>query len=175
MKRTLFKKEYLGMGFVEALLALTIAGIVGIVLMGISAEAIGELRRLDIQDAIAQNAISTSIHIQDLAIKEAINNPEGNIFLNDLLNQTCYEFYSDTGEIKTPGTPIMAISRSQYMNDSLMESGSEYFRLMCVEHKSGTDNRRMVVKIIVGSNRVEGKATTKTDVKDYEYFSVINL
>ena len=37
--------KYEGIGFVESLIALTVSGIVGIVLMGISAQAIYELRK----------------------------------------------------------------------------------------------------------------------------------
>lgn len=174
MTRKLYKEKLKGVGFVEALIALTVSGIVAIVLMSISAEAIRELRKLDMQDAIAQHAVSTAVHIQNLAIAQATGNPEGNIFLY-LNTNKCYTFDKYDGSLITeweldPGT----MNRSDYEN-SVIEPDSEFFRLMCVEHSTESDRRKILVKIIVGSNRVAGRVTNDTDVKDYEHFAIINL
>ncbi|MDY0096982.1 MAG: hypothetical protein RBS01_01355 [Candidatus Dojkabacteria bacterium] len=166
-------KNYKGLGFVEALIALSVSGVVAVVLMGISAEAIRELRKLDMQDSIAQVAVSTAVQLQDLAIKQAYQNPEGNIFYETTM-QRCYTL--DSAGVFNPneGFNQTAVPREEYMN-SLAEGEDEYFRVMCVEHKTDSDRRKILVKIISGSNRVEGKVTNNKDVKDYEHFAIINL
>ena len=182
MKEKIFKKEYKGLGFVEALIALTVSGVVAIVLMGISAEAISELRRLDMQDSIAQHAVSTAVIIQDLAIKEAyVNDEDENIFY-DLQPQMCYGFDVDssTGEVTLDTDRNFSESeRDYYSTDSVIPDDSdnpEFFRIMCVAHNpSAADRSKILVKIITGSNRVDGKVTNNRDVKDYVYYSVIVL
>ncbi|KKP66289.1 MAG: hypothetical protein UR61_C0001G0007 [candidate division WS6 bacterium GW2011_GWE1_34_7] len=175
MKQKILKKEYKGIGFVEALIALTVSGIVAIVLMSISAEAIGELRKLDIQDSIAQHAVSTAVHVQNLAIEQAVDNPEGNIFL-DLQTNRCYKFNPVNGSLNTAeAIPVVSSTRNDFF-PSLVSPDSEYFRVMCVQHFSAVgDGRKILVKIIVGSTKVAGQATTDTDIKDYEHFAIINL
>ena len=174
MNRKILKKIYKGVGFVEALIALTVSGIVAIVLMSISAEAIQELRKLDLQDAIAQHAVSTAVHIQNLAIEQATGNPEGNVFLTLQMNR-CYTFDINDGSLNTSGfLDSNSMTRSQYEN-ALIEPDSEFFRIMCVQHPVEGDGRKILVKIIVGSNRVDGKVTSDRDVKDYEHFAIINL
>ncbi len=51
MKKKKVNKKYEGMGFAEALIALMIAGMVGIVLMRISSSTLRELAQLDMQDS----------------------------------------------------------------------------------------------------------------------------
>ena len=184
MKEKIFKKEYKGLGFVEALIALTVSGVVAIVLMGISAEAISELRRLDMQDSIAQHAVSTAVIIQDLAIKEAYISDEDedeNIFYG-LQIKTCYGFDVDssTGEVTLDTDRNFSESeRDYYSTASVIPDDSdnpEFFRIMCVAKKpSAADRSKILVKIITGSNRVDGKVTNNRDVKDYVYYSVIVL
>ena len=177
MKVNRLNKKYKGIGFVEALIALVVSGVVAIVLMSISAEAIGELRRLDVQDAIAQHAVSTAVHVQNLAIEQAVGNPDGNIFL-DLQNNRCYTFDPDDGSLDTGGIPFVGSDRTDFFGSLVSndEPDSDYFRVMCVEHFTAAgDGKKMLVKIIVGSTRLDGRATTKTDVKDYEHFAIINL
>ena len=172
MNRKVKKNRYKGLGFVEALIGLTVSGVVAVVLMGISAEAIRELRKLDMQDQIALNAVSTSVHLQNLAIKEATTNQEDNLFYN-LKMHFCYTFNND-GTINT-ASGSAALSRDDYKN-SLIEEDSEYFRVMCVEHNTTEgDRRKILVKVVTGSNRVDGRVTNDYDVKDYEYYSIINL
>ncbi len=182
MKEKKLRKVYKGLGFVEALIALTVSGVVAVVLMGISAEAIAELRRLDIQDNIAQHAVSTAVLIQDIAIKQAyLNADDENIFYN-LQPNRCYGFLTDpdTGEV-TLDTESNYTSRDTYATSSVIldpddSDNPEFFRVMCVAHNpSEADKSKILVKIITGSNRVEGRVTNNRDVKDYEHFAIIVL
>ncbi len=184
MKEKTLKKVYKGLGFVEALIALSVSGVVAVVLMGISAEAISELRRLDMQDNIAQHAVSTAVILQDIAIKQAfLNEEDENIFYEYLNMGQCYGFLTDvdTGEVTIDTTTsYQETDRDVYSSSSVIlgedDDNPEFFRIMCVEQApSASDMSKMLVKIITGSNRVEGKVTNNRDVKDYEYYSIIVL
>ncbi|HBB64385.1 MAG: hypothetical protein UR34_C0003G0020 [candidate division WS6 bacterium GW2011_GWC1_33_20] len=173
MKNILKKmKKYEGLGFVEALIALMVSGIVAVVLMSISASSIQELMRVDMQDLMAQYAVSTSVHIQKLAIEEANENADDNNFLT-LTQGKCYPFNTD--EEESIRFTEDAGSRNEYKDSSLVKNDPDFFRIMCVEYRDITDSRKMLVKIIVGSNKFDGLATTDRDIKDYEYFAVINI
>ncbi len=184
MKEKKLKEAYKGLGFVEALIALSVSGVVAVVLMGISAEAISELRRLDMQDNIAQHAVSTAVIVQDIAIKQALLNEEDeNIFYEDLNTGQCYGFLTDvdTGEVTIDTTAsYLQADREEYSSSSVIlnedDDNPEFFRIICVEQApSESDKTKMLVKIITGSNRVEGKVTNNRDVKDYEHYAIIVL
>ena len=92
--------KYKGIGFVESLIALTVSGIVGIVLMSISAQAIYELRKVDMQDSIAQRAVSTAVILQNIAIEETMS--DGDPVLHAAHpSDRCFGFeFDDNGEVK---------------------------------------------------------------------------
>lgn len=89
---------YKGLGFVEALIALMISGIVAVVLMSISANAMQELHTLDLEDELAQRAVSTGILVQNYATEASKGDPEENIFYNNLKMNQCYGFDVQGGE-----------------------------------------------------------------------------
>ncbi len=166
----ILKKKYKGLGFVEALIAISVSGVVGIVLMSISASTLQKLHQLDIQDALAANAVSTAVDLQKIAIRDMTLAEEDKVFYN-LSNQTCYGFNTD-GQINTNDTyNLSSQDRELYKEKSLIEGSSEYFRIFCVRNNLVD---KIVVQIFVGSNKVDGQATTDSDVKDYSYLAVIN-
>ena len=122
--------------------------------------------------------------LQDLAIKEAYISDEDedeNIFYG-LQIKTCYGFDVDssTGEVTLDTDRNFSESeRDYYSTASVIPDDSdnpEFFRIMCVAHNpSAADRSKILVKIITGSNRVDGKVTNNRDVKDYVYYSVIVL
>lgn len=163
-------KKYNGLGFVEALIALTVSGIVGIVLMSISASALNELRTLDTRDEIEFHAVSTAVHLQRLAIEQAVEDPENNPFFN-LLEGNCYGFKNkEEGEAIDVTSSVDPNIRETFTTSPI--EGTDYFRIFCVE---SANNRKVLLRVIVGSTRMEGRVTSKGDIKDYEYLAIINL
>jgi hypothetical protein len=171
--------KYKGIGFVEALIALMVSGVVAIVLMSISANALQELHTIDTEDAIAQVAVSTAVQLQYLANQEAQGEPDDNVFY-DLTPNQCYGFSSpDEGLVESPicsyNTDTGDIS-ANCRGISGTTYGEGFYRIMCVLNSDSDSNkRRLVVKIFSGVVNLPGKATTDADVKDYEYYAVISL
>ncbi len=166
-----FKKQYESLGFVEALIAMMVCGVVSVVLMEISSSTIRDLYQLDVQDAVARHAVSTAVHLQQIAIQDKESSDP--IFAK-LTNNACYRFNTLNGKIASD-TPIGNIvdGREYYSKLSLVEKDSEYFRVFCVK-SNPADPQKVLVEVIVGSNKMAGKATSDNDVKDYSYFAVIN-
>jgi len=172
MRLTLIDKKirerYEGLGFVEALIALTVSSAVGVILMQISVSTLQKLRQLDVQDNIAIQASSSAVNLQKIAIQDMAKPEEDKVFY-DLVEGSCYGINTDTsiGE----GT-ISEGDRDIYKEKFLVEEDSEFFRIFCVQKKYSD---KVIVRIVVGSNKLNGLATTDSDVKDYSYIAVINI
>jgi hypothetical protein len=165
------EKKYKGLGFVESLIALTVSGIVAIVLMNISASSLNDLKTLEIRDKLEFHAISTAVHLQNLAINAVLDDPDNNPF-DSLIQDKCYLF--DESESIKLSSPYNPEDREAFKNSPVPDDDDEYFRVFCVE-SDPTDKRKIYLKIIVGFSKMEGEATSKRDVKDYEYLAIINL
>lgn len=170
MKIDVLNKKYDSLGFVEALIALMVSGIVGVVLMQISASTLRELHQLDIQDAVARYAVSTAVQLQKIATQD-MTFADGDKVLFNLAPNGCYGF-DPQGNIKTD-TIYDIDNRSSYSGTSFVDPDLEYFRIFCVK-SDPTDAKKMLVEIIVGSNKMAGQVTSDNDVKDYSYIAVIN-
>lgn len=172
----ILKKKYKALGFVEALIAISVSGIVGVVLMGISASTLQKLHQLDIQDALAAHAVSTAVDLQKIAIRDATLPKEDKQF-SDLAVTSCYGFStqdSDQIDINPVSTKEDLVRNRDSYKTRLVNPNdldSDYFRIFCI---SSNDVDKIIVEIIVGSKRVDGQATTDSDVRDYSYLAVIN-
>ena len=161
------KKRYEGLGFVEALIALMVSGIVGVILMQISVSTLQKLRQLDVQDAIAIHASSSAVILQKIAIQDMGKSENQKDFYN-LVEGLCYGINTDDAGINSQQVG----NRDTYKDVYLVEEDSEFFRIFCVQKKYAN---KVIVKIVVGSNKLNGLATTDSDVKDYSYVAVINI
>lgn len=159
MKKVL-SKNYEGMGFAEALIALMISGMVGIVLMRISASTLRELAQLDMQDAIAQYAVSTSVDLQRIAIEDIERDDKE---FDSLMESDCYG-------IKDDGTAIVdGVSCSERGTYTLIP-GTDYFRIFKVISKTP---QKVILEIRTGSSKMLGEHTSSRDIKDYRYLVTI--
>lgn len=185
--REYIKKKYKGMGFAEALIALMIVGIVGIVLMQIASSTLRELVLLDTEDALARYAISTSVDLQKIAIEDMgieeedkkFNrlgedtthcfgiNPEGSDFITPVFD--CPSKENNNGEdFRDDYSRIYEDKNGDGSFDE--DEKTQYFRIINV--KDITD-KRAVIEIITGVYNMKGLNTTNKDVKDYRYLVVI--
>ncbi len=173
--------KYSGMGFAETLIALMIAGIVGVVLMQISSSTLRELAQLDIQDAIAKHAVSASVDLQRIAIQD-MTRPEGSKEFNDeLLTGSCFSISDDgssiISEFQVDCPEVTNANRNEYSkvfidsnNDGTVDEETDYFRIIRVKE---LEPKRAVLEIITGVTDLPGKNTTKNDIKDYTYLVII--
>lgn len=170
MKKT--NNKYHGMGFAESLIALMIAGVVGIVLMRISSSTLRELAQLDIQDAIAKHAVSTAVNLQKVAIQDMALPDEEKQF-SDLQTNLCYNI-NEESNIDTENTvPCPTPENNRPATYSkIFEDSQEtpYFRIMRVKEN---EENRAIIEIIVGVSDMAGLHTTNKDIKDFTYLVVI--
>lgn len=171
MKKNMLGKIYEGLGFAEALIALMIAGMVGIVLMRISASTLRELAQLDIQDAIAQYAVSTSVDLQKLAIADLILNEDDKLFRTDMLIEgNCYNFDNMAQQVFTNITCPDPLSSSINRESFSKIPNTKYFRVIkVISH----DTKKAVLQIVVGVTEMAGVNTSNKDIKDYSYLVTI--
>ncbi len=172
MKIDILNKKYDSLGFVEALIALMVSSIVGVILMQISASTLRELHQLDIQDAVARYAVSTAVNLQKIATQD-MTKANDEKTLSQLAINYCYGFDVTDGSIEVGSLYQVDKDRSAYSNKSLVDADLEYFRIFCVRSNPG-DAKKIIVEIIVGSNKMDGEVTSDKDVKDYSYYAVIN-
>lgn len=165
MKRKTLTNKYEGMGFAEALIALMVAGLVAIVLMRISSSTLRELAQLDIQDAIAQQAVSASVDLQRIAIADMTEEETNKQFykVSDIVG-SCYGISEDGQEI-TEG--VIFGNRDSY---TLIPNNTDYFRIFCLKSKTP---EKAIVEIITGVVDMVGVNTSNTDIKDYLYLVTI--
>jgi hypothetical protein len=194
--RKRFSKKYKGLGFVESLIAIMVSGIVATVLINISALAMRELVRLDIEDAQAHHARSAAVVVQNIANRErariAENPEETNIFYG-LEETDCYRLVRDSGtglynffsEFGTEPFPLEK-DRDSYIENAKIDDGvnddeGDYFRIVCIVNNTRADEQvendtnKILIKVIIGFNKTEGIISNSSDIRDYQYFAVINL
>lgn len=181
------QRKYKGFGFAEALVALMISGVVGIVLLSISATAIAELRRIEVQDLLAQYAVNTAIQIQ----KGAMDSQTVNDFIEahrPNSEKTCYPISEDGfldiakykfGQLnEDSGWRIDIYENLDFRIPEFDEDGDpvEYFRYACLDPiAADEDPQTLVLEIVVGSVKFKGQYTTDSDIKDFRYIAVINI
>lgn len=190
-KKTL--TQYEALGFVEALIAIMVSGIVATVLINIAASAMKELVRLDVEDAQAHHARSTAVIVQNIANRERVQDEEYHVF-TDLEENYCYRLEGDGSEYRfatvAEDTPTLvsytisqreAYKKEAAISQDLDELDSDFFRIVCIEDNTRSDGdptndtNKVFVKIIIGFNKVSGIYTTSTDFADYKYYALINL
>lgn len=186
-------KQYEALGFVEALIAIMVSGIVATVLINIAASAMKELVRLDVEDAQAHHARSTAVIVQNIANRERVQDDDYHVFTY-LEKNYCYRLEGEGGEYRfaTVAEDIPTLvsytigQRETYkteaaISQNLEELDSDFFRIVCIEDNTRSnedpndDTNKVFVKIIIGFNKVSGTYTTTTDFADYKYYALINL
>ncbi len=181
-------EKYKGMGFAEALIAVMIVGIVGIVLMQIASNTLKELVLIDIEDTLARYAISTSVDLQKIAIEDIDKEEEEKEFEKVGENENnCYGINPEGTAFITPS--IICPLAENDNGGSYRENGytriyedkngdgvldddeqTQYFRMIRIKEKT---KERAIVEIITGVSSMKGLNTTNKDVKDYRYLVVI--
>lgn len=164
MKRKKVSKKYEGMGFAEALIALMIAGMVGIVLMRISSATLRELAQLDMQDSLAQYAVSASVNLQKIAIAD-MERDEKQFNETDIIEGSYYDINEEGTEI-LPSPLTYPDERDSFT----LIPNTDYFRIFRVV---SIDEGKAILEIITGVSSMAGVNTSSTDIKDYKYLVTI--
>ena len=174
------KQKYESLGFVEALIAIMISGIVATVLINISVIAMRELVRLDIEDAQGHHARSAAVIVQNIANRERLI--EDSNLMESLNNNRCYTLTKDEDNYNIDPAISYTLSddRETYKEDAIITDGvndneEDYFRIVCIESNRPAGTNKMLIRVVIGFNKVQGLFSTASDIRDFQYFAIINL
>jgi len=169
-------RKYKALGFVEALIAIAVAGIASIVLMSIAINTISQVVRNEIENNLTEKAVEGA----SMAKKIAANNNESETGLFPQIDGNegnCYAFTGDNNnpEFQMSGSDFQiacrydAGEREQCL--SYKTQDQSIFRVMCILPDSVPSSGLVVGKIVTGLADCDGTSDKgKCKINDYEYF-----
>lgn len=195
------KQRYEAMGFVEALIAIMIAGIASVVLMQIAASALKEAVQNERMDKMTQYAVETGSITR--TIVENTDFAEHYLGNEEDQMMKCYipvssdggktwsffqrgeEYVSKPWMFMVQSTGVrgtMYVPRNPNITENIEaaikdENGkdTEYFRYSCMVKQGSGDNSYVRVRIYISHIPSTGKITNEKEIRDYEYITTINL
>lgn len=181
------KKTYEAMGFVEALIAIMIAGMASVVLMGIAADTLKEAVQNERIDKMTEYAVeggnmakSAVANTENLPFSPTVENCY--IPVPDPGGSGSYTFYTTSiGYWSQPARNLIiynVIQRNLIPANAprvLEDDGeeSQFIRIACIRQNPG--KQYLIVRIGVAHLLSKGRVTNDTDIKDYFYTTTINL
>jgi len=188
-------KTYNAMGFVEALIAIMIAGMASVVLMGLSASALKEAIQNERIDNMTQYAVEGGNMIRTILEDEErkevilgtlrsasarINTPQCFI---PITGSDSFDFYDNgTGYWNQPYTDLVTsgVLRRNILSGDLIpkiQEDEQFVRIACLKIKNGNDDepKYLMVEIGIAHLPSKGDKTTEKEIKDYFYTTTINL
>lgn len=166
-------KKYEALGFVEALMAILVAGITSIVLMGVAVDTIKQVVKNELSDNMTQQAIEGASMVK--TIGELNNTSEDTLF--PMINGNVNNCYALEGTIQNPSfkvegeTIVPACNYDSGDRNSCKTSNTSYediFRVFCITSESDATSGLVVGKVVVGKK--ECKSSAECEVSDYSYF-----
>jgi hypothetical protein len=166
--------RYKALGFVEALLAIIVAGIASILLLGVAIDTIKQLAKNDQSDEMTQLAIEGGEMVRNIADKN--NTSVVTLFPPISGNQNgCFELNADKTNPSFvsdgSGNLIQKCNYDSGGRDSCRASselGVQYFRVFCITNQSDSASGLVVGKMVVGKAKCDDQKTC--DVVDYIYY-----
>lgn len=167
-------KKYEALGFVEALMAILIAGITSILLMGIAVDTIKMVVKNEIADSMTQVAIEAGARVKSIAEKN--NNSTEKLF-PDIASHinSCFQsvgsandpqFQSENGDFVTVCN--YDSGGRDNCKSSVSANASDLFEVFCITPESNSTSGLVVGKIVVGKTKCI--SSEDCDVADYEYY-----
>jgi type II secretory pathway pseudopilin PulG len=168
--------QYEGMGFVEALIAISIAGIASVVLLGISVNTLKQIVNNEVSDTLTEKSIQGAEMVRNIGSRTF--QTEDDIFpdISENINR-CFGF-----TLVEPATFIkegdIYINSCNYDNDLNNECHSngiseDMFRVFCITDQSNPNTGLVVGKVVTGISGCEEEDTKgKCAVADYEYYTI---
>lgn len=168
------QKKYEALGFVEALIAIMVVGVSSVVLMQIAVNTMQGVIQNEKIDTMTQIALEGAETVKEIAKQEKL---AGENLFPDIAG--CYVPLSESGAFTfkkgIDGNFLYLeadAEREEYISNAAINE--EFFRIYCFEAYSPVD-RYASGHIIVGELNSDGTITKGNNVKDYSYFTVVNL
>lgn len=168
-------KTYEALGFVEALIAIIVAGVACVALMRISADTIASVTKSEISDEMTQIGIEYGTRVKAIANK---NNNETDKYFPSISEgvNSCYGLNTETNEpafetdVNGNFVPICNYDgggREQCKN-STVTGNTDLFGVFCISSQSDSSSGLIVGKVVVGNKKCTSNESC--DISDYEYF-----
>ena len=168
------ERKYEALGFVEALIAIMVVGVSSVVLMQIAVNTMQGVIQNEKIDTMTQIALEGAETVKEIAKQEKVTGED--LFPNI---GGCYVPLSESGAFTfkegIDGNFLNLeadAEREEYISNAAINE--EFFRIYCFEDYSVAD-RYVSGNIIVGELNSDGTITKGNNVKDYSYFTVVNL
>jgi hypothetical protein len=175
-------RKYEAVGFVEALIAIAVAGIASVVLMTVAANTIAQVIRNETSDKMTEYAIEGASMTKKIADNH--NNSDEELFpgIDGNVNN-CFAFVGDvdqpefqkSGEIFENVCDYDSGQRDQ-CKASVVSEDDEMFRVFCMTPESDSARGLVVGKVVVGLRDCdEVVVNSKCELADYEYFTAVKV
>jgi hypothetical protein len=168
------QKKYEALGFVEALIAIMVVGASSVVLMQIAVNTMQGVIQNEKIDTMTQIAVEGSEIVKEIARQEKVS---GDDLFPDIPG--CYVPLSESGTFTfkdgLDGNVLYLeadAQREEYVTNAAIDE--EFFRIYCFESYTVGD-RYVSGNIVVGELDSDGTVSKSNNVKDYSYFTVVNL
>lgn len=170
-------QSYKAVGFVEALIAIAVAGISSIVLMSIAVRTTGQIVRNEIESELTEKAIEGGAMVRQIVANDSLQDDE-EYFPNPATNiNNCFALSGDsqTPSFNKTGENFDVVCRYDSIGrDQCLESvgeGEDMFRVFCIMQDSVPENGLVVGKVITGlSDCTTDDNKGKCKISDYEYY-----
>jgi hypothetical protein len=169
--------KYKAIGFVETLIAIMVAGVACIALMGLAANTISivatneredQMTQIAIEGASAVSAIALQNNTSELPVFPKISNNVGNCF------QLSTNSSSPSFETNESGGFKIACNYDNGGRDdckgSLASGSTDIFEVFCITSASDITSGIVVGKVVVGKTVCVSSGAC--DISDYQYYSL---
>ncbi|MBI2356511.1 hypothetical protein HYV12_00420 [Candidatus Dojkabacteria bacterium] len=172
------RKNYNAVGFVEALIAIAVAGIASIVLMTIAVNTTSQLIRNEIENNLTERSVEAASMVKKIAANHN-ESPEGEALFPLISGNegNCYAFNGDSNDpsFETEGADFKIACKYDAGERELCREhtsqDSEIFRVFCILSDSVPASGLVVGKIVTGMANCEAEADRgKCKIRDYQYY-----
>lgn len=168
-------KSYEGLGFVEALISIMVAGIACVVLMRIAVDTIAQITKNEVGDEMTQAAIEMGSQVKAIAYRNNNETPVAFPPISSNVN-SCFAITgtSDQPEFATDdnGNFISVCSYDSGGRDSCkslgLASNEDLFGVFCITNASQSATGLVVGKAIIGMRSCDSETNCPTP--DYTYY-----
>lgn len=173
--------KYKAIGFVEALIAIAVAGVSSIVLMGLAVDTISQVLRNETSDKMTELSIEGASMAKKIADNQ--EDSETALFPTILGNiGKCYAFGGDVEDpafLKNGGLFVNACNYDAADRESCKEyttDEEDIFRVFCFLPESVEGEGLVVGKVVSGLIDCDTqRAGSKCSIPDYEYFVAVKV
>jgi hypothetical protein len=186
MMKTLKKKTYEALGFVESMLAIMIVGVSSMVLMQIAVNTMQNILQNEAIDDMTQYAVEGGEITQDIALRQEVNEEEDifpdpieyqedeNCFMLEKKEGAFYFKKKEEGGYDKFDNDEEGVNREVYKDIAILNEDDRLFRFVCLEGAE-EESTFVMAEIVVGQRNSSGTITRGNLAKDYIYRTVIKL